>query len=172
MVEIRLDRRLASRLDPSDVVQEALLDASRDLDGYLRNRPLPFYPWLRQFASERIARSYERHVKAGKRSVAREVPMPLPDGSVARLAVRLLSKGTGPSGGLLRQERSDLVRAALARLESGDRELLALRYLEGLSNAEAAAVLDISEGAAKMRHLRALERLRVQLAEGPLGESR
>jgi RNA polymerase sigma-70 factor (ECF subfamily) len=170
MVEVRLDRRLAPRLDPSDIVQDALADAALGLDDYLRDPPLPFYPWLRQFAWERIVRTYERHIKAGKRSVTREEPMPLPDGSVARLAVRLASGDTSPSGRVIRDERRDLVRAALARLGSRDRDVLALRYLEGLSNAEAAAVLGIAEGAVKMRHLRALERLRVQLAEGPMGE--
>src|SRR5262245_55398443 len=46
VVACRLDRRLAARVDPSDVVQEALADADRKLGGFLRDRPLPFYPWL------------------------------------------------------------------------------------------------------------------------------
>ena len=50
MVAVRLDPRLAVRVDPSDVVQEALLDAAQKLDGYLRDRPVPFYPWLRRLA--------------------------------------------------------------------------------------------------------------------------
>src|SRR5262245_4052170 len=68
----RLDRRLAARVDPSDVVQEALADADRKLPAYLRRRPLPFYPWLRRLALERLLRLYRRHVRAGKRSVTRE----------------------------------------------------------------------------------------------------
>jgi RNA polymerase sigma-70 factor (ECF subfamily) len=55
MVAVRLDPRLAARLDPSDVVQEALAAAARQLDAYLRDRPLPFYPWLRRLAWERLA---------------------------------------------------------------------------------------------------------------------
>ena len=47
MVDVRMDRRLAARLDASDVVQESLAEATRQLDGYLRRRELPFYPWLR-----------------------------------------------------------------------------------------------------------------------------
>src|SRR4051794_25150155 len=50
MVALRLDRRLAARADPSDVVQEALLEAAARLDEYLRSRPIPFYPWLRRIA--------------------------------------------------------------------------------------------------------------------------
>jgi RNA polymerase sigma-70 factor, ECF subfamily len=49
-VAYRLDRRLAARVDPSDVVQEVLAEAARKLPDYLRERPLPFYPWLRQMA--------------------------------------------------------------------------------------------------------------------------
>jgi RNA polymerase sigma-70 factor (ECF subfamily) len=72
MVAVRVDRRLSARVDPSDVVQEALADASQQLDDYLRDRPLAFYPWLRRFAWERLVALYWRHVLAGKRSVTRE----------------------------------------------------------------------------------------------------
>src|SRR5918911_4775541 len=64
MVAVRLDRRLAARVDPSDVVQETLAEAAAKLDGYLRTRPLPFYPWLRRLAQNRMADLYRRHVRA------------------------------------------------------------------------------------------------------------
>jgi len=44
MIAVRMDRRLLVRIDPSDVVQEALADAWGRLPGYLQQRPLPFYP--------------------------------------------------------------------------------------------------------------------------------
>src|SRR5262245_13664819 len=68
MVACRLDRRLAARIDPSDVVQEVLAEAGRKLQRYLSERPLPFYPWLRQLAWEHLAVLHRRHVRAGKRS--------------------------------------------------------------------------------------------------------
>src|SRR5687768_10163336 len=74
MVSVRLDRRMAARVDPSDVVQEALLDAAGRLDEYLRERPIPFYPWLRRLAAGRLADAYRRHVRAARRSVGREEP--------------------------------------------------------------------------------------------------
>jgi RNA polymerase sigma-70 factor (ECF subfamily) len=52
MVAVYLDHRLAARVDPSDVVQEALAEAARGLAGYLRERPLPFYPWLRHLLDD------------------------------------------------------------------------------------------------------------------------
>src|SRR3954469_4069846 len=85
MVALRLDRRLAARVDPSDVVQEALADAGRKLDGYLRGRPLPFYPWLRQLAWERLVKLHRRH-RADKRDVAREAPPDMPEQSALELA--------------------------------------------------------------------------------------
>ena len=68
MVAVRLDRRLAMRLDPSDVVQETLVEASKRLEDYLRDRPQPFYGWLRGLAGERIIDTHRRHVTAQRRS--------------------------------------------------------------------------------------------------------
>jgi RNA polymerase sigma-70 factor (ECF subfamily) len=165
MVALRLDRRMAARVDPSDVVQESLAAANERLSDYLRRRPLPFYAWLRQFAWERVAKEYERHVRAERRSVTREESPPLPGESVADLAERLIASATSPSRRVLREELRDRVRAALEALKPADREVLVLRYLEGLSNSEAAAVVGVGESTLGMRHLRALERLRKLLGE-------
>jgi RNA polymerase sigma-70 factor (ECF subfamily) len=167
MVTVHLDRRLAARVDPSDVVQEALADAAQGLSDYLRRRPLPFYPWLRQLAWDRLVELHRRHVQAGKRSVRREEPdaLGLPDESEEQLAGRLMDQGASPSAHLLREELRGRVRAALARLADSDRQVLVLRHLEQLSTAHAAAVLGVSPGAFKSRHLRALQRLRALLGK-------
>jgi RNA polymerase sigma-70 factor (ECF subfamily) len=165
MVAVRLDRRLVTRVDPSDVVQETLLEAAARLDEYLRERRVPFYPWLRRLAWDRLADAYRRHLHAGRRSVGREEPPAVPGRSVLELAERLLAPGSGPSASLRRRERRDRVRAALEALPGRDREVLVLRYLEDLTTAEAAAVLGVGEGAVKMRLLRALQRLRDVLGE-------
>src|SRR5262245_8049497 len=80
MVAVRADPRLAARVDPSDVVQETLAEANARLDAYLRDRPLPFYPWLRQLAQQRLIDLHRRHVRARRRSVTRE-EVDLPDRS-------------------------------------------------------------------------------------------
>jgi RNA polymerase sigma-70 factor (ECF subfamily) len=161
MVACHLDRRLAARVDPSDVIQEALADAAARLDGYLRERPLPFYPWLRRLAWERLVKLHRRHLRTEKRSVRREEPgvLALPDESAVELARRLVASGTSPTGRLERAELQARVRAALDQLSEGEREVLVLRYLEGLSTREIAATLGVGDSAVKMRHLRALDRL-------------
>jgi len=72
MIAVRIDLRLGRRLDPSDVVQEVLAQAWQNLDDYLQRRPLPFYPWLRQLAWERLVKLHRRHIQAQKRSLTRE----------------------------------------------------------------------------------------------------
>jgi RNA polymerase sigma-70 factor (ECF subfamily) len=171
MVALRLDPRLAARVDPSDVVQETLAEAGRRLDDYLKDRPLPFYPWLRQIAADRLADEHRRHIGAARRSLRREEPPGLPGGSALELADRLLDRGVGPSEAARREELRDRVRAALDGLPDRDREVLVLRHLEQLLVREIAAVLGITEGAVKVRHLRALQRLRAAL-DGDAPEGR
>jgi RNA polymerase sigma-70 factor (ECF subfamily) len=167
MVAVRLDKRLAARVDPSDVVQETLTAAARKLPAYLRDRPLPFYPWLRAIALERVSKLHQQHLHARRRSITREEPgwQGLPDESALTLAHLLIDSGPSPSRQLLRKELCGQVQAALTRLREQERDILVMRYLEQLSNKEIAAALGISEGAVKMRHLRALTSLRALLAE-------
>ncbi|MFO0953412.1 MAG: sigma-70 family RNA polymerase sigma factor [Isosphaeraceae bacterium] len=162
MVAVRMDRRLAARQDPSDIVQEALADASEKLETYLKDRPIPFYPWLRRLAEERLIHSYRRNVKAAIRTVDLERPLyhVLPDGSVWSIAQHLAASATGPLTALERKQTIRKVQDALNRLKDEDREVIVLRYVEELPFAEVAAALGIGLQAAKMRHLRALQRLR------------
>jgi RNA polymerase sigma-70 factor (ECF subfamily) len=172
MVALHLDQRLAARVDPSDVVQEALLDAAQALDDYLRERPVPFYPWLRQLAWERLIDLHRRHRHAQRRTVKREESLAahLSDESAQQLADRVLARQSSPSDRAIRGELRSRIRAALDRLSESDREVLVLRHLEQLSTRETAAVLGIREGTVKLRHLRALERLRVLLGPDSEGE--
>jgi RNA polymerase sigma-70 factor (ECF subfamily) len=144
-----------------------LTDAAQELSDYLRSRPLPFYPWLRQLAWDRLIELHRRHLHAQKRSVRREDPdfLALPEESAVQLAQRLMAPGSSPSARLLRDELRGRVQAALAQLPPRDREVLVLRHLEQLSTQDTAAVLGITLGAVKTRHLRALERLRSLLGE-------
>ncbi len=170
MVAVRMDDRLGARVDPSDVVQEALMAASERLPDYLAHPTLPFYLWLRRIAWERLVDLHRRHLWADRRSVFREEPLGVSGDSASQLAGRLFAGGTGPLKRLLRAELVARVRAAVERLAGGDREILLLRHLEQLKLADCALVLQISHTAAKKRYLRALERLQRLLRQEQSGE--
>jgi RNA polymerase sigma-70 factor, ECF subfamily len=165
MIAIRLDPRIIHRVDPSDIVQEVLAEATRRMDDYLASPPLPLYPWLRQLAMDQIGMAYRRHIKADRRTVNREYPYGIPEGSVLELAERFVSRDTGPSERMKRDEERLILKQALDRLAERDREILVLRYLEDLSTADVSAILQLSESAVKMRLLRAVQRLHA-LARG------
>ena len=171
LVAVHMDRRIAARVDPSDVVQEVLAQAAQHLSDYLRRRPLPFFPWLRQMALDRLIDLYRRHVLAGRRSVTREemnLPL-LPDESALLLAARLFAPDGDPEVHYEREETCARVRRALGRLSERDRDVLVMRHLEGLSSREIAAALGITEGAVNVRHLRALRRLGALLGKDTAG---
>lgn len=165
MVAVRLNRRLASRVDPSDVVQEALVDAAGRLDDFLRERPMAYYPWLRRLAWDRLDKLHRRHT-ARRRSVLREERPELPDESVMQLADKLRSPDTGPATAVSRREMGQRVQAALNGMADVDREVLVMRFLEQLTTAEAAEVIGVSPGAVRLRLMRALDRLRDALGRG------
>ena len=166
MVSCRMDPRMAARVSPSDVVQETMLTAAKDLKSFARSRPMPFYPWLRRLAWNRLMDLQRRHLYRKKRAIGREEQAaPLTDKSLYELARRLVAAGPSPSRAAQNVETRDRLRAALDELEPTQREVLLLKYVEDMTLAEAAAVLEISEDAAKMRHLRAVQRLRTVLAD-------
>jgi RNA polymerase sigma-70 factor (ECF subfamily) len=167
LVELRIDPKLRSRIDPSDVVQEAQLEASRRLGDFLRQRPMPFRLWLRQIAYDRLLMLRRFHVRAARRTVEKEVA--LPERSSLLLARQLLA-GSTASQQLARRELAGLVRAALGRLPDHDREVLLMRTFEGLSFEEVGYLLGIEPAAARKRHGRALIRLHKLLLEQGPGE--
>ena len=169
LIEVRLDPRMRARVDPSDVVQEAQLEASRRLEDYVKQPALPFRLWLRQIAYDRMLMLRRHHVRAARRTVERDLP--LPDRSSLALAQQLLAAGSGPSQQLIKREFVRRVREAVNQLPEGDREVLVLRNLEGLSNQEAAHVLQIDPATASRRYGRAVIQLRKILLQSGLMES-
>ena len=170
MVGLRLDRRLQGRIDPSDVIQEASLEAAARLPEYLRNPTMPFFLWLRLIAGQRLQILHRRHLGARMRDAGREVAAcrgGLPEATSVALAAQLLGRDTRPSEAAIRAERKIRLQQALESMDPLDREALALRHFEHLTTAEAAQVLGITPAAAGKRYLRALERLREILTQGP-----
>ncbi len=164
MVRSRLSRGVAQRVDASDIVQDALVEASRRLDDYLRDPPMPFHAWLRQLARDRLVDTFRRHL-ADKRNVAREQPLVARDDSAADPAALLRDGGPSPSAEVLKQEFAQRYQAALEQLDETSREIVLMRHHEQLTNTQAAELLGVKPPAAAMRYLRALRRLRELLGD-------
>jgi RNA polymerase sigma-70 factor (ECF subfamily) len=172
MVALRLDRRLQGRIDPSDVIQEAYLEASARLAEYLRNPTMPFFLWLRFLASQKLVTLHRHHLGVQMRNAGYQVALyqgPWPEATSAALAAQLLGHDTRPSEAAIRAEMKIRVQEALNAMEPLDREVLALRHFEQLSRAEIAQLLGISEAAAGKRYIRALNRLKQILSRWHMG---
>jgi RNA polymerase sigma-70 factor (ECF subfamily) len=172
MVALRLDQRLQGRIDPSDVLQEAFLDASVQLADYLRQPKMPFFMWLRAITGNKLLALHRQHLGTQMRDAGREISLyrgALPGTSSAALAAQLLGHDTRPSEAAMRAEMKIRLQEALNSMDPLDREVLALRHFEQLSTAETAALLGIKEGAAGKRYIRALKKLKAILLSMPGG---
>jgi RNA polymerase sigma-70 factor (ECF subfamily) len=160
MVKLRFDNRLSARVDPSDVVQDALLEAHKRIRAYAGDRKIPFYPWLRAIAWDKLIEMQRRHVTAERRSVRREAsPLDLSGDSAMILVHRLAATTSTPSDQLIRGEINARIQSAIDQLAPRDREIIVLRHLEELAFPEIAAVCGVTEAAVYSQYRRALERL-------------
>jgi RNA polymerase sigma-70 factor, ECF subfamily len=171
MIRLRLDRRLSGRIDSSDVLQEAYLDVRKRLGEYARDpAAMPFHLWLRLVACQRLTDVHRFHLGAQMRDAGQEVSLhrgPYPQASSISLAAQLLGKMTSASHAAIRAEHKLIVQEALNGMDPIDREVLALRHFEHLSNDETALVLALSKSAASNRYIRALKRLKEILSSIP-----
>jgi RNA polymerase sigma-70 factor (ECF subfamily) len=163
MFALRLDRRLQGRVDPSDVLQDTYLEAWTHLAEYAEQPKMSFYLWLRSIANHTLCALHRRHLGARMRTAGREVSLyhgMFAEATSAALAAQLLGRDPRPSEAAAKAELKIRLEAALNQLEAIDREVLALRHFEQLSNVEAAEVLGIPPSSASSRYLRALKRVK------------
>ncbi len=168
IVSFRLARRLWGRVDADDILQEAFVDASSRLRHFPEDGSVSWFVWLRQIVQQTLIDVHRRHLHTLKRDVGREVPQSQPRSGGATsvsLAMWLVGNGSTPSENLIRQEMSDQLIEALETMSPIDREILALRHFEELSNNEVAQVLNINSKAASIRYVRALARLKKLLLQ-------
>lgn len=167
MIAMRIDVRLNGRIAASDVVQDAYLEAAKRLHHFAEQPDVPARVWLRWIAAQHLVDLHRRHLGTRKRDAGRELSLERgawPQASSGNLANLLAGTGTSPSQGAAREEEKARVLAALDHMEPIDREILALRHFEELTNVEVAEVLGLERSAASKRYVRALARLRTVLA--------
>lgn len=157
MVRRRMDPQLARRLDPEEIVSEAYFAAQRRHPELRKDPTRSPYAWLYRLVLDGLVEAYRRETR-GKRDLHKELP--LGDASSAAVAASLILSGTSPSQAAMRRETADRMQKAFELLSNRDRDILSMRHYDQLSHFDAAEVLGISESAATLRYLRALERLR------------
>jgi RNA polymerase sigma-70 factor (ECF subfamily) len=170
IINFRIDSRLTGRVDPDDVLQESYLAADQRIEHFLHDLPQGFFIWLRLIANQTLIDIHRRHLGTQARNAA--LDRALSSGWTSKstsfsLSFRLLGHMTSPSQAALRAELSEQLNLALAGMGELDREVLALRHFEELSNSETATVLGLSEQAASARYVRAVSRLRKVLEAIP-----
>jgi RNA polymerase sigma-70 factor (ECF subfamily) len=172
MVRLRLDRRLLGRVDPSDVLQEAYLDIAHRAEEYLANPTMPPFLWLRFLTAQRLTALHRQHLGAQLRDAGREISLhrgAIPQATSVSLAQQLLGRLTSASQAAIRAELQTRLQVVLNSMDPVDREVLALRHFEELTNAETAQVLGLQKAAASNRYIRAIKRLKELLDALPGG---
>lgn len=170
MIDLRMDSRIQGRVNPSDILQDAYVDLADQLANYAKNPSLPFFIWIRLITGQRLAKTHRYHLGAAKRNAAQEVSLyrgHMPQATSFTLASKLFGNSTSAEGRVLRAERQVKLQEVLNVMGPDDREVLAMRHFEHLTNAEVAVILEVSESVSGMRHLRALRRLKRRLRRVP-----
>jgi len=163
MVNFRLHPRLQGRVDADDVLQDAWLMAVDRIDYFLRDASHSSFIWFRMIVQQALVAVHRRHLGAEKRNAARDVPVHGgwdADSTSSSLAFHLSGSFTSPSSAMNRAELARQLDTILQGMNEIDREVLALRHFEELTNSETARVLNMSEQATSGRYLRALGRLK------------
>ncbi len=169
MVRLRMDRRLQGRVDASDVIQEAFVEAALRYKEYQAKPEVPPFIWLRFLTGQKMIQMHRRHLGVQGRDVRREVSLyrgPMPEATTHAIAAQLVGKHTSPTQAVARAEMQIRVQNALNAMGQLDREILALRHFEQLTNVEAALLLEVTEETCYKRYVRALKRLKSVLSDG------
>lgn len=159
-VDRNLGPALRSRLEPEDIVQETVVSALASLDQFnVEGRDA--FRLLCQLAEQRIIDSHRHHVGAQKRSASREVSMDAPVGSGDGFGFvdLLVSSITSPSQAFSHDQKEFRLQQAIAELNEEQREILRLRFVEGLPTKEIADKLGKSDGAIRVMLTRTVAHL-------------
>lgn len=167
IIEFRLDDRLQRRVDAADVLQETFLELTKRLPEYLANPAVSFFVWMRQKAIQTLIDLHREHFR-DKRNVNKELGQaPNWNSNETGLSIHafLAASLTSPSQHLIRSEEVVKLQGAINSLNELDREVIALRHFEQLTNLQVAEILNLSPTAASNRYIRALSRLSETLTD-------
>jgi len=162
LVQVRIDRRIRARVDASDIVQEAFVDAVRRFPEYQKDRKMTPYLWFRFLTLQQLSLAHRRHLGVKARAASREQSMNAMQQAgldSSAMAFCLVGDESTPSAKVTRSEEILKLTEVLESLEPLDREVLALRHFEQLEHSEIAAELNLTVAAVSSRYRRALKRV-------------
>jgi RNA polymerase sigma-70 factor, ECF subfamily len=157
MLQRRIDPALVKRVSPEDILAQAFLQARGRWAEFCRQGRMTAYAWLYRQALDCLFEAWRRETRAC-RDLHRELPWP--DRSSLQMGLSLVAPGTSPSQALARKEIREQVQQSLEALKPAHREILWMRHFDQLAFKEIAEVLGITTGAANVRYVRALGRLK------------
>jgi len=160
LARLQLGRGLRAKLDPSDIVQQAILRAHSNLDQFSGRTEAEWLGWLRAILGN-VLSSVAREFDAAARDIEREVSFESSlDESSARLAQVLSAEGSSPSVAAVRAEELCRLAQALVQLPDDQRLAIESHHLKGLTVAQTADEMGKSRPAVVGLLFRGLKRLR------------
>jgi len=169
LIGFRMSPLLRGRVDAEDILQEAYLAAQKRFQHYETNPSVSLFVWVRSVVLQTLTDVHRHHLGVQKRDPRREVSLqaqpPYTQATSASIVLQLEGDLTSPSQAAARADAHALVTRAVEQMDDTDREVLALRHFEELTNKEVAEVLGIEQKAASIRYVRALKRLKALLTD-------
>lgn len=165
LISSRVPQALLRRMGVDDLMQESYLACGRRLEFLREHEEVPVYVKLRRIVLQTLTDMERKHLSAGKRDAMKETDFAADDDDEMDAWAQFADSISSPRTHLEKLERQAFARRVLAGLPAVDREILELRHFEELSNAECAAVLELTQKTASIRYVRALKRFRDLLLE-------
>lgn len=167
LTQMHMTRELRGKLEPADIVQQALLEAHQQVDAFRGRSEPEFIGWLRTILARTIVDATRTATRA-KRDVNRERSLEADiDATSKQLHAWLIADQSSPSMRFERQENSVLLSDALARLPDGQREVLVLRHCRGWTFAQIAEHMECTTSTVAGLLARGTDALRAILDETP-----
>ncbi len=168
LARLRIHRRLQSKVDATDLVQETFLKAHRHFEQFRGQSEGELVTWLRQILLLNVANLVRHYYDTQGRNIRLECALADElDGSSQPWDVGFVAKQSSPSQRAIRREQAVLLADALAKLPADYAELIVLRHLQGLPFAQVAHQMGRSQDSVEKLWVRALARLRRLLGDAP-----
>jgi RNA polymerase sigma-70 factor, ECF subfamily len=158
---VQLHRRLQTKVDPSDLVQQSMLEAHRGFENFRGQTPEEWLAWLKQIVQHNVLDADKHYRGTNRRDLRRERTISDPTSSHTDWSPA--DPGPTPSQLLSKAERELQVAVAIESLPEDYRQVVLLRNLERLSFDDVAERMNRTRGACQMLWMRAVEQLRAKL---------